>query len=403
MLLNPSILYAIVWFSLIILYQLRLSNLLLPLDKTTFSFLIGTIVCFLLGWAAYSLIKMKLLLRPTINLDTYRRWLFSKRLSSKLRYLTLIFSLGYLAATLQAGNLPLLSLLGVGKPVLYSDFGIPTLHGLSNACYLVVFNILFCRQILKSNLKTLSILMILFAWPILAVTRQLFMSIAIDSFFLYALIYPSKILKARVIITALLVVFIFGYVGNLRSDFTYVTALLQPRFPIPSYLPSGLLWLYAYITTPINNVINNSDTLSPSYFPIELLSFFLPSFVRENVLTSLDYSSPQWNLVNPIFNVSSMHQSFLMDFGFLATPILYFLISFFATMILHRSKKSPRHGLILITILHGIVMSVFHNLLFHLVFIFKILIYLFYLRSDSKSRLETLSHENISVYRNIQW
>lgn len=384
MLLNPSILYAILWFTLIALYKLRLSGLLLPLDEITLFFLISTIVFFLLGWVAYSSIKMKLLLRPKIDLNLYKRWLFSKRLSSKLRCLTFIFSLGYLAATLQSGNLPLLSLLGVGKPVLYSDFGIPTLHGLSNACYLVVFNILFCRQILKSNSKTLSALTILAAWPFLAVTRQLFISIAIDSFFIYALIYPNKILKIKVIVSALLVIFMFGYVGNLRSDFTYVTALLEPRFPIPNYLPSGLLWLYAYITTPINNVINNSNTLSPSYLPIELLSFFVPSFVRENVLGILSYSSPQWNLVHPIFNVSSMHQSFLMDFGFLVTPVLYFLISFFATMILHRSKKSPRHGFILITILHGIVMSVFHNLLFHLVFIFKILIYAFYLRSAPK-------------------
>jgi oligosaccharide repeat unit polymerase len=380
MILNPSLLYSLLWISLTILYSLKLSNILLPLDTYTLSFILLTVFMFIFGWIACCYRDNKLLIRPIINIKLYKSWAFSKKVSLNLRIFSIIFVLGYLITIQLAGNIPLLSLFGIGKPVLYTEFGISGIHGLFNALYLVVCNIIFLRHILCPNKKRIIILLILFCWPILAVTRQLFISLALELFFTYALIFRETLLgyfKSWKLWLAMFgLLYAFEYVSNLRSAREHIIFLSSPVFEYPDYLPSTPIWFYMYVTSPLNNLINNLSTISPNYLPVETISGLIPSFLREIFYTVIGYTPPTWTLVDRAFNVSSMHQKFLSDFGFWITQILYFLVSYFSSVLLKNSISKPKYGLALVVVLHGLALSFFDDLLFHLVFVAQLFIYL---------------------------
>jgi oligosaccharide repeat unit polymerase len=100
---------------------------------------------------------------------------------------------------------------------------------------------------------------------------------------------------------------------------------------------------------------------------------FIPSFAREALMSELG-ATKQWDLVTDSFNVSSLLQSFLTDFGVSGTIVFTLLCGIVFTRIMRSAVANPSAFFALIVILHGIALSFFANLLFHLVFIFEILI-----------------------------
>ena len=65
----------------------------------------------------------------------------------------------------------------------------------------------------------------------------------------------------------------------MRSNRNAFISLAQPKFTYPDYLPSGFLWVYIYLVSPLNNVINNLD-YSPTYLPVNTVLPLFPSFIR---------------------------------------------------------------------------------------------------------------------------
>lgn len=389
MLLNPAILYSFLWIMLIILYNFQLSEMLLPFDFHTLFFLFSSILAFLSGWFFSCYRNGKLYIRPRLDISIYQNWVFSKRVSLRLKIFSIIFVSGFLISIVIAGNLPILSLLGIGKQVRYTEFGIPGITGLFNALYLIVCNVVLLRLILCFNRVELIKFIILCTWPFLAVNRQLFISLAIQSFFIYALVKNLNLFKYfrswKLILVIFGIIYLFGYIGDLRFSRQGILYLVSPTFDYPDYLPSGFIWIYSYLVSPINNLIANLSLINPIYLPMGIVGGLVPSFAREYFYSAVGYIPPNWNLVVDVFNVSSMHQKFLMDFGIYISLVLYFLISYFFSILLKSCRKNPRYGLALVVGLHGLALSFFTDLLFHLVFFSQLLIYLIFFNFDRKS------------------
>jgi len=361
----------------------------MPWTQTALLFLSFTILAFLSGWIFYIFIAKRLIISPKLKIEIYKSWLFSQDISKKIKNLTFVFITGYLIEVLDAGNLPILSLYGVGKNILYTEFGFPGIHGLFNSCLFVVCNILFFRQILLPSKRRITFLIIFSLIPLIFVSRQFLLSLFIQYVFIYFLALsgrrkPLKLFQnikryTRYLLTIIIAILIFGYIGDTRFSREGILSLAQPTFEYPDYLPSGLIWVYIYIASPINNLIANCDIVEPSYLPMELIGNLIPSFARKLFYSITGYIRTDWYLPLELFNVSSIHQKFIMDFGLFITPILYFLISYITTAIMDISRFNPKYGLVLVVILHAIVLSFFADLLFNLVFISQILIYIFYL------------------------
>jgi oligosaccharide repeat unit polymerase len=370
-LLNPAFMYAATWMFVLVLYSLGLSGLLEPLKTATVVLVVGTSLAFIFGWVIESLSNQGRLAVPRIDLEVLKSAINSRRVAGRLRTIWTIFCIGISFEIIYFQAIPLLGLAGIGPEIRYTDFGIPGFHGLMNAMFNAGCMVAFTRKLLGSGGRMSLLLLVSFGYPVLMMSRQVLISVILQ----YLLIYfsvrrPSPMLFVRAGVMFIAMFLIFGYLGDLRSGRDSIIALGAPSFDYPDWLPSAFIWFYLYLCTPLNNVNYNID-IKPHYFPLETGGSFIPSFARDDVLASVG-GAPQWDLVSDNFNVGSLLQSLLSDFGVAGAIVFTLLCGIVFSRILRRSATSPAAFYAAIVLLHGISLSFFANLLFHLVFMFEI-------------------------------
>ncbi|MDJ0696542.1 O-antigen polymerase [Mastigocoleus sp. MO_188.B34] len=408
--LNPGILYVLVWLTVLSLYQFQYSLLLLPITETAFFFVVASCCSFYLPTLFKSLITKKRF--------TKRRKLISVDFQAKTKGIFLFWLFFSVIEIIVARNLPLFGVLGLGPYVRYTDFGIPTLHGLLNACLLVLSNYSLYRYLERKSKKDIILWALFLLWGILKLGRQLIMSQFIQSTFilLYYLkdnsfdlhrlkqriiklnynvtkyIIPSRNLDStfkisksnfywflRIFIGFICLVFLFDAIGNSRNvDGGLITSIGRASPEYPQFLPSGIFWIYLYITSPLSNVINNIDFIEPNYLPLNIISSLTPSAIID-ILGLTTNNNYDWQLVVKFLNVNTFHASFLLDFGMYISLCVYFLMSLLFQSIYLRSLKSRLvcWRFINVVILHNIVLSIFVNFFTHIVFIAQIIIHFF--------------------------
>ena len=383
MLLNPAFMYAVTWTFVLLVYSLRLSDLLDPLRPSTVVLVVGTSFSFILGWMLESLPNYGRLATAKINLDVLGETINSGRVGKRLKVVWLIFALGISFEIAYFGGVPLLGLIGLGAPIAYVDFGIPGFHGLLNSLFYTGCAVTFARTLLGSSKRTLVLMVASISYPILVMSRQVLISLILQ----YVLIYfsirrpsPRILIRAGVLLMAILL--LFGYLGDARSGRDSIIELAAPTFVYPNWLPSAFIWIYIYLSTPLDNVNYNID-IAPNYLPLETAGSFIPSFAREDLLSGFG-GTKQWDLVSQSFNVGSLLQSLLTDFGVGGAIIFTLLCGIVFSWLRRRAATSPAAFFAVIVLLHGIALSFFANLLFHLVFMFEILAIIWVVRRSSR-------------------
>ena len=371
MLLNPAFMYAVTWTFVLIVYSLHLSDLLDPLRPSTVVLVAGTSVSFILGWMLESLPNYGRLATAKLNLEMLGETINSDKVRKRLKWIWLLFASGILFESIYFGGLPLLGLMGLGAAIPYVDFGIPGFHGLLNSLFYTGCAVTFARTLLGSSRQTLLLMTVSISYPILVMSRQVLISLILQ----YTLIYfsirrpsPRIFIRAGVVLTAILL--IFGYLGDARSGRDSIIELGAPTFAYPDWLPSAFIWIYIYLSTPLNNVNYNID-IAPNYLPLETAGSFIPSFAREDLLSGFG-GTKQWDLVSESFNVGSLLQSLLTDFGVGGAIVFTFMCGIVFSWLRRRAATSASAFFAVIVLLHGLALSFFANLLFHLVFMFEI-------------------------------
>jgi oligosaccharide repeat unit polymerase len=372
--LNPALIYASTWLSVLIIYWLGLSHLLESLETLTIILVVGTSFAFILGWILESSSKQWRLSRMKLNISAMSEIIGSARVGRRLKTIWISLGIGVFLEVAYFQGAPGLGLIGVGPDISYTDYGIPGLHGLLNSFFYTCCVVQFSRILLGISTRTSLLTFISIGYPVLGMSRQVLMSLLLQ----YLLIYFSikKTTAKDFVRTGLLFVvalLIFGYLGDIRSGREHIISLAQPTFEYPEWLPSAFIWLYIYLCTPLNNV-NYNINIAPNYFPLETASSLIPSIAREHIMAFVGWGSQQWNLVTESFNVSSLLQSFLTDFGVSGTIFFTLLCGIVFSRFLRRSNNSPAAFFTVIVFMHGVALSFFANLLFHLVFIFEIFI-----------------------------
>jgi oligosaccharide repeat unit polymerase len=367
----------------LLIYSLRLSDLLDPLQFPTVILVAGTSLSFVLGWLLESVPNYGRLATATVDLKLLAETINSKRVGKRLKLMWAIFALGVSFEIAFFGGTPLWSLIGIGAQISYKDFGIQGFHGLLNALFYTGCVVAFARILFGSSTRILTLMTISIGYPLLVVSRQILMSLILQ----YVLIYfsirrPSPRIFVRVGAILGAILLIFGYLGDARSGRDSIIALASPTFDYPDWLPSAFIWVYIYLSSPLNNVNYNID-ISPNYLPIETAGSFIPSFAREDFLAAFG-GSQQWDLVSDSFNVGSLLQSLLTDFGIYGSIVFTLFCGTAFSFVRRRSLTSPAAFFAIIVILHGIALSFFANLLFHLVFVFEILATAWVLRQASR-------------------
>ncbi len=99
----------------------------------------------------------------------------------------------------------------------------------------------------------------------------------------------------------------------------------------------------------------------------------IPSFARDAFRNAIG-GQRGWELVTDNFNVSSLLQSLLTDFGVAGAIVFMLFCGIGFSRVLRRSENSPAAFFVVIVILHGVALSFFTNMLFNLISLFEVFI-----------------------------
>ncbi len=382
MIVSPPFLFFLVWLSVISLYMLGLSHVLRPLKTETLYLIVGSGALFMLGWlAARFWINGLSLKRRFVDKEKYFDVFTCRVVRRRIKFVVVFWLFCTFLEIVIFKNLPLFSALGLGPDMRYTEFGFRGLHGGLNALYFV-FTIYFMGSFFYSRSKfSLAMFLLLLIWPFLLMQRMMIIAIFLQVVF-FTLIVSQQSLNFRgyfkYFISFLLVILVFGYLGDFRSGREHILRLADLTFTYPEWLPSAFAWVYLYVTTPINNLNFSIEMFQdPSMFPVELLSSVLPSFARDYFFNVFNHEV-EVELVTNAFNVSTVFSPMIHDFGYVLAPFLFFIMGFILFLLVSKAYTNPRYLLFWIIFLYSIVISVFSNHMFNLVFWFEAL-FSFYL------------------------
>ncbi len=380
---NPSIFFVLLWLSTGLLYSLHLSNVLLEMKYETYLLLFISCMGFLLAYLLYFITVKKPILYPKYSNSLLLKEISNMKVYKKIKYLWLFWIVMIIFEILFEQNLPLIALFGIGPYIGYADFGISGLHGFLNSISFVLITYHFLKYKASSSKIDKYVVIFFILWTILIVNRQQLVSIFLELMFLHFITTKIKfkqILKVFFII--MLFITIFGFIGDMRSGKEHFLAIASPTFDYPEYLPSGFLWIYIYMVSPLNNTNYNIENFEPIYIPISSTILLFPSFLRDQIESTLGIKSNPVYLVHESLNMSSFFPTLLNDFGLELIFFILFFTALFFLYVMHKANYSLRYVFVLSIILHAIAMSIFTNFLTHIVFVMQIFIVLFIFKSN---------------------
>ncbi|NDV81533.1 oligosaccharide repeat unit polymerase [Bacteroides sp. 51] len=361
---NPASFFVVVWLVVLWLYSQHYVLVLERLSSTTTIFILLSLLCFSLPF--FLLFRVK-------NNPNHSACL-SEKVDKRLKGLFKFWACFSVLEILIFRSLPFFSFLGFGGH--YTEWGIPSLHGLLNAMIITISNICFYKYLLSKKKKYLYLFLLCLCWPILLLTRQVIMSMIIQAILIYIYINKIKISKILAYFSVFfIVVFLFGLLGDMRSGAGAIAALAGVADNYPSFLPSGFLWVYVYVTSPLNN-LNHNIYLYPdfAFSPLTAFANLFPSFVRSKVVPSSDIET---SLVNDNLNVVTMHPQYLSAFGFCGALLFYFLYGLFVLYVFvqFKTKINAKWLFMTVVLTHNLLLSVFVDFNFSLVFLFQLFLH----------------------------
>ncbi len=318
---HPLVIFLGVWCLTFALFGLHLSYLLIDNVGSTITLFIIITVPFCCAYLMVSSVHARL--SPGGGARTAARAEFAEIVAARydsLRRRVPLLSLLWMGISvveiIASKGVPLVWAF-TGSSLTYADFGIPSLHGLTNSLLLATALVSLCLYFHSGRRVFLIMPILSTVWSIVVVSRNLLLVNLLQGFILWLRFYARNAAKAltRALLFGVAVLYVFGVVGDLRTGADKFVALAQPTFALPDWLPSGFFWAYIYITTPLNNMLFNLANIQPlntGALP-NTLSLLLPSVLRAAVLP-VD-GDTGGDLVTSAFNVSSAFIGPYQDVG----------------------------------------------------------------------------------------
>jgi oligosaccharide repeat unit polymerase len=241
----------------------------------------------------------------------------------------------------------------------YMEYGISSLNGLLNAIYLLSTTAFYLIYLNEKSWKKFFILLLLFTYPVLVVSRQLFISLFLQIACCSLIFNPKRIKTFAFIAFCVLVLFVL--LGNFRTGLSQLVQILEPEPFIPTWMYS-LLWIYAYIVTPFNNINASIDHIQPIGMPHYELRSLLPSMFRSQL--NFDTADSGFSLVHENMTVSSFYLSPLLDFGRVYAFIFMFIFQILLFLAFRKAirTKAPIPIIEYAVLYMIMVLSIFDNL-----------------------------------------
>jgi oligosaccharide repeat unit polymerase len=318
---NPVIIFLGIWSLTFLLFNLHLSDLLIDDTSSMVTLLAAIIVPFCCTYLMISGVRGRLVTHASSQGSTRQEFhhlmaTHYDSLRSKVPILFLVWCAISVVEIIVSKGIPMVWLL-TGGGLSYGEFGIPSLHGMTNSLLLSTALVSLALYFHSGRRVFLIIPVVSTVWSILVISRNLLLVNLLQSFILWLRYYARNAAKGltRSVVFGFIVLYVFGVVGDVRTGADKFIAVAQPSFELPKWLPSGFFWAYIYITTPLNNMVFNLLNIHPlntGAMP-NTLALLLPSVLRAQLIPGDDDASG--NLVTQAFNVSSAFVGPYQDLG----------------------------------------------------------------------------------------
>lgn len=263
-----------------------------------------------------------------------------------------------------SGGIPIIWAL-TGSEKTYFDFGIPTVHGFLNSLISSLSLISFAKYLQTKERRHLIQSLFVIGWAAIVVTRQLIIVNLFQFLVLWVALNKVKPLSVvKLVFTTAVIILAFGWLGDTRTGAEKFIGLAMPSESYPSYLPSGVLWVYMYAVTPFMNLLHSisRDCGCESVYFGNTLAPLLPSFLRVIILPSDKVE--KGNVVSEAFNVSTAFVDPFTDNGYLG--ILLFTVLISSVTIYFWYRKSVRDLFIFCVLTQSLILTIFYNHFFSL-------------------------------------
>ena len=377
---EPIIYFATAWFLVVILYTLRLSDLLSHNTGMAWITLIGLVFFFSLGYCSSFFFNRKLLLINSFSSD------FNFSSIEKAVVRLFVFWLFFIIVEIiYSGGIPIIWLL-MGKSKGYGDFGIPSLHGFMNALQLSLTIVSFSIYLNGKKKFFLRLTIFFLIWSMMMITRQVVIVAAIEIFFIYVIHERNRVKILKKLFTwTFFGILLFGFIGDIRTGADKFVWLAQPSKNWPEWIPSGFLWVYIYLVTPLNNLLYNFSFEIKEYDFLfsNTNSLLFPSFIRSVIFGNETYLKSGL-LVTQAFNVSSSFASPYIDAGFYGVALFTLFIGFCSGFFWWNKGRSRIFYRAII--FQMLVLSIFYNHFFYLPVAFQLVFIPFFFKRFKLSK-----------------
>jgi oligosaccharide repeat unit polymerase len=307
------------------------------------------------------------------------RFLYRKALLSVWILVTLV-------EIIASGGLPIIWVI-IGNGRTYEDFGVPSVHGFMNAIYLFLTFSAFIRLVSNRNRASLFEFLLLLSWSVIVVSRAL-MAIAILQvavFFLLTSKFSLRVKFGTILTGVVVFVAAFGFLGDIRAEEFSILAStglsdLDPRF-------SGLVWVYAYLASPIANLALNVsvDTAELKVVPVTFLLPLLPSFIQRALGYEVGFLGFSGYLAHDAFNVGTAFIQIFIDWGIIGILLYSFVLGMFGQIVWRGFVRTGRADIISLFI-PCIVLTIFSNQFNQLPIILLFILFASFTRVAPKQR-----------------
>lgn len=350
---NPVYIYAFIWTIVLVLFSLKFSNLLLDL-KFKILIYIGFSVLMLLAPSIISISYVKNTRKNIIHISSLK--------SKQVKIVIIFLIVSVFAETMYFGLFPVFRLFGFSAK-LYTQWGFVGFHGVINGIIMAYSISNFAVFLKTKNKRYVANVLLSILWPILMMSRGILMSIVVQLFFVYYYLVGIKYKYLnRLLLIFITIIILFGVWGDLRTigaGSANFFDLAQPSKNYPRFLPSGFIWVYIYITTPLNNIVNNIDQYPLLQFSVfDAFGSLIPGNIRSLFGKSKD---TQFKLVVPYLNVTSSHKTYLAGFGLIGSLLFQSLLGLIVTLfyIRYRNTADTKNCLIITILAHNLFLSFF--------------------------------------------
>ena len=317
--LNFFYMYAFIWGGILLVYSFGWSNLCEPLAPELKVFFAVTI--------GLSLILGRL------KRNSFR-FQECKTIGKRNRGIVILIVLFCMLEFAYCGQIPLVHIVLSGGG--YTEYtGIPTLHPLVISFASFYAQYLFYRFLCNHSERKalLDYAVILVFIYLLQFNRGGLMISMVMSGLLF-LGKNSGRIKAHVnkksiffsICAAIIVLFVFGALGNIRhgysfTDSSYIQRLGRFNEHYPSWMPKQFMWAYVYIITPVANINHNVLLHLGSVNTKGYIMTFIPDFVARRIYDGVIYT-PEL-VVENVFNATAGFGTAYMNMKFFGMYFLY--------------------------------------------------------------------------------